>query len=480
MNEDFDDSLKSRIQDVFDNYEDDSAHEGWLLLREKYPEKEKRRGIIWLWWGGVAAVLLIFLGIALWLNGNSALKNNFVKHSHATHTGTDIKGRPINKDTVEHQKYPLAANNKKTNINGNNTTNQTPVGKQHNYAKRMLKTTTAHSMAHQYISKNGIGTHQQKSVGSVEGDSQQHTAQTVKPGSTNTPIAEGQNIPKETPIVNGVNDSAKFAGTQSQPKPAETVKPPAKELKRLTFIAQNPIGQKNKNNADNAVKFGVYAATYFNYAKGSDNEFNVGAGLSSEIKLVGRLKLLTGVAINQNSLNYQSAIPAKADKYLAYSIADQSRGLLLYSTPPPSGGIVVTASASPILQNYQASLIGLDIPLNLKYQFNQNDTYVAAGFSSGTYINETYNFVYKYPSNTINTSNQNTKTKAFFNTFDFARTLNLSFGVGYPLGKKNTLIIEPFFKYPLDGLGSQDLKFGAGGVNLKLNLHPNKKQNGTN
>jgi hypothetical protein len=76
MNEEFDDRLKSRITDVFDNFEDDSAEQGWLLLREKYPEKKKDRGAVWLWWGSAAAVLLCILGLGLWMNNNHPVKNN--------------------------------------------------------------------------------------------------------------------------------------------------------------------------------------------------------------------------------------------------------------------------------------------------------------------------------------------------------------------------------------------------------------------
>ena len=61
MDEQLDNDLKNQIREVFDNYEDTTADEGWLLLREKFPAQKKRRGIIWLWWGA-AAILLTFLG----------------------------------------------------------------------------------------------------------------------------------------------------------------------------------------------------------------------------------------------------------------------------------------------------------------------------------------------------------------------------------------------------------------------------------
>ncbi|MEO6849726.1 MAG: hypothetical protein ABI203_03665, partial [Mucilaginibacter sp.] len=65
MDNKMDDELKKRIREVFEDFEDASADEGWLLLRERFPEKAKRRPAAWIWWGSVAALLLLFTGI-LW------------------------------------------------------------------------------------------------------------------------------------------------------------------------------------------------------------------------------------------------------------------------------------------------------------------------------------------------------------------------------------------------------------------------------
>jgi hypothetical protein len=66
MDEQFDDKLKSRITEVFDNYEFPPADEAWLELRKKFPVKQERK-IAWLWWSSAAAILLVFLGVGLWL-----------------------------------------------------------------------------------------------------------------------------------------------------------------------------------------------------------------------------------------------------------------------------------------------------------------------------------------------------------------------------------------------------------------------------
>jgi hypothetical protein len=118
------------------------------------------------------------------------------------------------------------------------------------------------------------------------------------------------------------------------------------------------------------------------------------------------------------------------------------------------------------------------VPVNLKYDFNPKkmDAYVLAGLSSGTFINETYTYQYNYPALASASLQQiqNQTSRQSFNGFYFGRTLNVAVGLGYPVGK-NHLVLEPFLKYPLDGLGSQNIRFGAGGVNLKFNFGAIKK-----
>ena len=120
----------------------------------------------------------------------------------------------------------------------------------------------------------------------------------------------------------------------------------------------------------------------------------------------------------------------------------------------------------------------MDVPLNLKYEFNpqKSDAYFSAGLSSGTFINETYKSQYSsqtYFSSSVPQTQGETTSKSF-NSFYFAKMVNVAVGIGYPVGR-NRIILEPFLKYPLDGLGSQNIKFGAGGINLKFNFVPSRR-----
>jgi hypothetical protein len=223
---------------------------------------------------------------------------------------------------------------------------------------------------------------------------------------------------------------------------------------------------------------GIYAATYFNYAKGSSNNANLGAGVTAEIKIAKNLKLVTGVTVAQNSLNFNTAVPTSTQSDFAVPASSNSFSTYSLNTPAKVLYSAANVASLPSLKNYDANMVGLDIPLNLKYDFNPKKyaLYVLAGLSSGTFINETYTYQYNYPA-LFSPSLQQIQNQTSHNNFDgfyFAKTLNVALGVGYPLGK-NQLILEPFLKYPLDGLGAQNIRFGAGGINLKFNFQPSKK-----
>ena len=134
---------------------------------------------------------------------------------------------------------------------------------------------------------------------------------------------------------------------------------------------------------------------------------------------------------------------------------------------------VSTNTTTYNINKYDASLLGLDIPVNLKYTFieNKNELYLIAGVSSNLFIEESYSYSYLANSDkSVSAStSDDTEGSAKFKNFDFARTLNVSMGFGRAVGK-NRLSFEPFLKYPLGGQGARDLRFGAAGMNLKLNF----------
>jgi len=521
MDEQLDNELKKRIQQVFENYDDTAADEGWLLLREKFPEKEsKRRGLIWLWWGSAAAVFFIFLGIGLWYfnknNANVQQKNYAVQPLKHNQPQSMVTAKKAQTDTLKNiqstvgqkQSQIAGTSNQKTSVAhptdqqtkqnhaevasiqtaGNDTVNKnvSPGTKSSLYSSKS-SLIAKNKASSRHTDANSDKQHTENSnQAALVASAKQNIIKSGKKASSPLAPASTDNVTQESLAVNNETDNANNpASTKPQSqvivntktdtaatnKIAATQKPVKKTIADM-FAEDKQITPKKKKddtkNNDKRVHFGVYAATYFSYAKGSADEVNMGAGFSSDIKISNNLKLVTGVAIGQNTLSYPgaSSVDATASNYSFAS-----------NTVVPAAYLNYAQVATPSIKNYNANLVGLDIPLNLKYELNpkKSDTYILAGLSSGTFINESYTYFYNYP--TLNSSTlqqtQGATTSKSFDSFYFAKTLNLAFGVGYPIGN-NHLIIEPFLKYPLEGLGSQQIRFGAGGINLKFNFSPKK------
>ncbi|SDP60265.1 Cell division protein DamX, binds to the septal ring, contains C-terminal SPOR domain [Mucilaginibacter sp. OK268] len=500
MDEQLDNDLSNRIREVFDNFDDTSfpsADEGWLLLRKNFPETEKKRPVAWLWWASTAAALLLFLSIGLWITGKKEQTNTLALKPAKKHTEQSITAdsatilaatpNPVIKNNAPDTGAAPLAGTKKPTIQAapykpaavpavpGATTAQAPV-----YAK------TNGSPATQVLANTQVApaikakpaTDSTKNI-IAKANAQQYVAAAK---SSNTTVTEPA---KKTKPVDSTKAVMAKINTQQPPvtAPAATTggsimlpKQPAKAPKNsmdalfASEQAQQPQKNRQESVEDKKVRFGVYAATFFNYAKGSSNQVNAGAGVTSDIKLSKNLKLSTGLMLAQNTLSYNGGPPPSSN---LDALAKAPQALV----PFDKQSLFAANSSFPVLKNYNANLIGLDIPINIKYEFNpqKTDAYVSAGLSSGTFINEAYTSVYGYSSAGSSTQTTDDVTHKSFNSFYFAKTLNVSFGIGYPVGKGNRLIVEPFLKYPLDGLGSQQIQFGSAGLNLKLNFTTRKK-----
>lgn len=474
MDEHLDDELKKRIREVFDNFDDTSADEGWQLLREKFPEKVRHRPVAWIWWSSVAALLLLFLGI-LWFK-NTPVKENrprlSINKKQAPKVTSPVTKTPADSAALKQTEQDLLAANNGHNIQ------KTPNNGVYNKPSSITLDKNNSFGLNLNTGKPGNTTAQQPTAAQPENASENKAV--AKPGLViaNNTNQQTRNVPVTSSNILHKTDTAEKETNQAYAvtgsRPGINMQQQTAKANRLPFTDDStPAPKQSEKSAKNnrAVLFDIYAATYINYAKGSNNQFNVGAGFTSDIKLTENLKLSTGVSVGQNTLSYNNQPPSSA--VMAAAAVPAVTNTYALKT---ASYYLVTA---PSFKNYDASLIGLDVPVNLKYVFNpqKGDTYVLAGLSSGTFINETYTYIYNAPSIYPSSSpTQDETTKSSFGSFYFAKTLNFAIGTGYPIGN-NRLVIEPFLKYPLEGLGTQQIRFGAGGVNLKFNFQVSKKRN---
>lgn len=454
MDDQFDKDLKKRIREVFDNYEDATPDKGWALLREKYPEKGKR-SIAWIWWASAAAVLLLFLGI-LWFNQSPEKQQQ------------QVAG--IKKSSGHSQQPQIAATNN-SHKPGGSTTNHQPdhllTGKRDQTPtinpgvveplKQSAATTSKQALA---AANMRVNTPANKATLNSPVINDQNNNASIASTSANTTTLASNVKPADNNPANRLATAKTDTGRASALKSNLTAAVPGinmQQAKKSTkdLLADNYQPSKQKGLSNSLVHFGVYAATYFNYAKGSSSQFNVGAGLSADISLSRKFKVSTGIALAQNSLSYPGQQPAFSTP----------TGINLAPLSVYSANALQYSVSEPTFRNYSADLVGIDIPVNLKYTFDpgKSETYLLAGLSSGTFINETYTY------NFNSAQAQSQSTRNGLGGFYFARTLNLAIGTGYRIGG-NRLIVEPFLKYPLEGLGTQQIRFGSGGINLKFSI----------
>lgn len=439
-----DKDLINRIKQVFDDYQDDTAEKGWLLLRKKYPEEKKNRVVLWWRLAGVAAFLLLVLNIFLWYNDDKNYKKkitNIHKIERTNSAVMTVAGTKI----IQQDSSTVGANMYKQGA-----------------SKLIVITKQPLTIRKPTIANQSLNIFSHRQPGFLRDSGYNYKSKTILivANSTNTSLVKDSIKTVIQPPYTSLIDKKGNMIVQQQTIVV------SKAMQQLFDKEDKAKKNTEERQASNKIAFGVYAASYINYAKGSQRQFNNGAGISSDIKLTHNLSISTGLSIGQNTLAYNSTAPTVLPSAL---VASNSRNFMASASMLP---LVVPSS-----KNLNASLVNLDIPVNLKYNFNPqtqtNSTYFEAGLSSGTFINESYNTIYSY--NTFNNSSiqQSQENHKAFDNFYFAQMLNLAFGLGYPLGK-NQLVIEPFFKYPLNGLGDQHILFGSGGINLKFNFDSEK------
>lgn len=429
--------LTDRIRQVFDHYEDSSSSsDGWKSLRKKYPASQQKP--VNLWWTAAAAVLLVAGGI--WFSMPDHLNPDHAAISNKPPLAETAPAPRKNRPAVLPDASPYTESEPEAGKMSSHTAPVAPVISSYHHP---ADTSPADALMN-------------------EADQPLLTSVPVQETEVNTLITDAR-----------PDSSARLASQDPDPASRpQTLSGP--------FVPAGPVHSENLSGPDNRFDppatedknrkeqiFSVYAGSFFNYADGSEMKLNFGAGLTSDIRIGPNLRLTTGISMAQNTLSYKNGLPSAKSE------------ILRYASPSPGYGSGQLATTVRTITNYDASLLSLDIPVSLKYMIipKENRLYVSAGLVSGTYLAETYVLNYRnysIASGTFVSQTKGEEIRKEFQSFDLARTLNLSFGFNTPLSRSQTISVEPFIRYPLGGLGSENLKFGSSGINLRLNFSPLK------
>jgi hypothetical protein len=210
-----------------------------------------------------------------------------------------------------------------------------------------------------------------------------------------------------------------------------------------------------------APTFGLVLAPVVNYDQADQNtDVHVGGGVLVEIPVSKNFDIYTGLLVANQRVNIQD-------------------------------NTLQELSSGTQLKSKNAILTGLDIPLNVKYNFEmyKNKMFIAVGFSSMTYFKENVESTYQVSSTvfseasntfgdvvlvatTTNVLETEIESKGTFNKFHFGKIINFSYGIEIPLkNHRQSIILEPYYKYSLEPVSSENLIFSSAGLNLKLNFN---------
>ncbi|MFD1630858.1 outer membrane beta-barrel protein [Pseudopedobacter beijingensis] len=431
MKEQFDKVLRDHIKDTFDAYDDGMSHNGWLSFQKKVRNKKRKIFFMWSVPSGIAASLLFFL---------------------FTNNGITEQGNRLS-ETSEIVLYKKNNDIASTDIETTANAEKPAVGK-----SSVKQTAPA---KHNIIENSTSNTHVK---------AEEHVLAHIEPLTEQTVIfADSIKLaPIHIEHINTTASLQKDAANLILEEPTE--RPLFSEIftnsnPYFSYTAQKNNKQELKMKLKN-LNFALDASTFMNFSKmGLNDEINIAIGVVSEYKLSKHFSVHSGINVNRQTSSFEHPI-------------DFSRPL-----DNAQNAMALTNTIGSVIngQFTNAKLVGLDIPLNIKYSSNNRKVnwFVSSGLSSYALMNEKYfnNFsVLNYGFDGVETQNLSMTeeyAKSPLSNFQFARSVNFSMGLSFPLKDVTTLSIEPFVKYPLKSLGQERLELGSGGVSMKLYL--NKK-----
>ena len=233
------------------------------------------------------------------------------------------------------------------------------------------------------------------------------------------------------------------------------IRKPAKVSPDIPSLADHLYIHPGSSKEKNKIKFGFVFSPQVHQTKNDyEAEVNFAGGISSEFPLFSQVKLDVGILLSQQNIGFENDIRPTLE----------ARNVL--------GG--------DQFKKTEARLLALDIPINLKYDLieaSESNVFIIVGISSLAYFKEQYSNIY-YAENTLDVYGENQRIITVFreedssvdafHRFDLAKILNVSLGMGYRFRNNMEMQIEPFVKYPLGPVTSENIKIGSGGIQFRI------------
>ncbi len=266
---------------------------------------------------------------------------------------------------------------------------------------------------------------------------------------TQHPVAKNDNSPADKTIT------AKADTKKEEPAVIKNnTKPADKEIAAKTDTKKDePAVAKTPEKKDKEKKK-KQSSFFFSLSAGPDLSF------VSNNK-AGSVKLLAGIGLGYN---YKDRLTIRTGFYSARKVYTANPD----AYDPPAAFF----SLYPYLEKVDADCKVYEIPVSVSYNFGKKTSgswFVSAGLSTFLMNEETYNYHYKYtPLGNTYTNEWTIKNK----NSHFFSVATVSAGYKKDIGKRVTLIAEPYFKIPLGGVGYGKVKLNSGGVLFTVGIKP--------
>jgi hypothetical protein len=218
------------------------------------------------------------------------------------------------------------------------------------------------------------------------------------------------------------------------------------------------------NKAENKWDLGLMVAPSI----GNDKKLNMGYGVSMEYAVSRKVSISSGISYNQMG----------ASKVIGGGGGNSN------PMDAPAGAMALVRETKR-LKSVDANLVGLDIPLELKYHISDR-FYTNVGVSAFAILNQKQNNNYvegRLEDESLNAASPSAFKSVFkestvseavpseeIKNDKYLGFYNLSIGYKQKVSGKNSLSIEPFMKLPIKEYSTENLKLIGTGIRLKFDF----------
>lgn len=424
-----DDELFAHIKESLTAHEEAYLPGAW----ERFEKKEGKKKNGWLWFGGLSsAAAMLLIGFILLYSGDINKKNNGSQQQ--VKLNTSVVPQPAS-TAIENLKTKVSENKKIVEQRIHNNLPNDPI---------IVR-------AKQPVVINAV----------VDPVGQPFVPVVQKIASTtNAGVFSDKDKVKETMVASATVTKAVVSEKDS----VKSNKPISFQEFLDAEVRSNSAVAASKPSAKKADKWemGLMVAP----SMGNTKKLNMGYGFNMDYALSNKVSISSGISYNEMA-------------------ATKSAGSGNNNAPNAPSGMVAMVSDTKSLKSVDANLVGIDIPLGIKYHLSKK-FYTNVGVSAFAVLNQKQNNNYLQGSveyaaaDAINAPGfkavfqQQTVSEAVpageIRGDKYLGFYNVSFGFKQPISGSKAFSVEPFMKLPMKEFTKENLYLIGTGVRLKFDF----------